>query len=348
MLTPGLPSNEAERLINLQELKILDTPMQTGFERITRLATQLFKVSMAAISLVDQDRVWFKSIQGLDICESPRETSFCGHAILQDNVFYIPDVLSDPRFFDNPSVIGAPNIRFYAGYPIKETTGNPLGTMCIFDYVPRNISPSELAFLQDLAALAEGEIHKYKMAYSYQEIMSKLDQAYLASMVDPLTQIWNRKGLDYLLKHQMNKEINPGDLLGVALIDIDDFKKINDTHGHLVGDKALKSVAKCLVNFCGNNDAVGRWGGEEFLILISAKNQKYIIGVLEQIRLKIEKLPIVYSKNKILNLTVTMGVTVCSPSKKLSPEILVSLADKALYRGKITGKNCIQVNNAVC
>lgn len=344
MLIPSLPYNEAERLHTLHELKILDTPLQSEFERITRIALQIYKVPMAGISLVDQHRLWFKSIQGLDISECSRESSFCAHAILQDNIFTIPDTSLDNRFLDNPFVLEAPHIRFYAGYPLRALNGEMLGTMCIFDEVSREIAESDLMYLQDLAALVESEIYKHKIVDSYQSIISQLHQAHLASMVDPLTQLWNRKGLDTLLKSQLDECKKHGALLGIALVDIDNFKKINDTYGHLIGDKALRIVAKCLVNSCRKYDVIGRWGGEEFLILIMADTQKDIESVLERLRSKIEKLPIFHGNNMAFNITVTIGATICLPSQRFSYESFVDKADKALYIGKNTGKNCVRVS----
>ncbi len=344
MLIPSLPSNEAERLHTLHELKILDTPLQSEFERITRIALQIYKVPMAAISLVDQHRLWFKSTQGLDISECSRESSFCAHAILQDNIFTVPDTSLDNRFLDNSFVLETPHIRFYAGYPLRALNGEMLGMMCIFDEVSREIAESELLYLQDLAALVESEIYKYKIVDSYQSIVSQLKQAHLSSMVDPLTQLWNRKGLDSLLKSQLNECKKQGSLLGIALVDIDNFKKINDTYGHLIGDRALKNLGKCLVNSCRKYDVIGRWGGEEFLILIMADTQKDIEGVLERLRLKVEKLPIFYENKMSFNLTVTIGATICLPNQRFSYETLVDKADKALYIGKNTGKNCVRLS----
>ena len=289
MLIPSFPSNEIERLNILHELKILETPLQAEFERITRIALQLYQVPIAAISLVDEHRLWFKSIQGLDIRECSRESSFCAQAILQESIFTIPDTILDKRFVDSPYVVEAPNIRFYAGYPFKALTGETLGTVCIFDKIPRKFGESELAYLEDLAALVESEIYKYKVVHRQQEIISQLKEAHLSSMVDSLTHLWNRKGLDYLLKSQMKECKTQNKLLGIALIDIDDFKKINDTHGHLIGDKVLKNVGKFLITSCRKNDAVGRWGGEEFLILIPADNKKDIEKILERFRYESRK-----------------------------------------------------------
>ncbi|MBV8802410.1 MAG: GAF domain-containing protein, partial [Gammaproteobacteria bacterium] len=118
MQKPIIPENESERVKSLIELNILDTPVTQSFERLTRITKVLFNVPMVTITLIDSERQWFKSKQGLDYCETSRDLSICAHAINQDDIFIINDTLLDSRFFDHPAVVGEPNIRFYAGYPI--------------------------------------------------------------------------------------------------------------------------------------------------------------------------------------------------------------------------------------
>ena len=119
MKSPDIPLNESTRIKALVDLNILDTIEEERFDRLTRLAKQLFGVEIALVSLVDTNRQWFKSKQGLAACETGRDISFCGHVILEQDIFHIPNALEDARFADNPLVIGAPNIRFYAGAPLR-------------------------------------------------------------------------------------------------------------------------------------------------------------------------------------------------------------------------------------
>ena len=154
-----LPADEDRRLDALRALKLLDTAAEDRFDRITRLATQLFDVPIALISLVDAQRQWFKSRAGLEAQETPREVSFCAHAILLAQALVVPDALLDARFADNPLVTAAPRVRFYAGHRIRAPDGSPVGTLCLIDHRPRNLGGSELQALGDLAALAELELH---------------------------------------------------------------------------------------------------------------------------------------------------------------------------------------------
>jgi phosphoribosyl 1,2-cyclic phosphodiesterase len=151
--------NEEQRLAVLHDLKILDTPPEERFDRITRLAASIFNAPMALISLVDRERQWFKSTYGLDASETSRETSFCSHAVASQDVLVVPDTFQDPRFSDNPLVTGAPRIRFYAGCPIF-VGANCIGTVCVLDNRPRQIDTDTVGLLHDLAALAAIELSK--------------------------------------------------------------------------------------------------------------------------------------------------------------------------------------------
>jgi PAS domain S-box-containing protein len=159
MQPPAIPADEAQRLQALRGRAILDTPAEARFDRLTRLAIQLFGTRIALVSLVDAERQWFKSRQGLDACETGRDISFCGHAILRSEILEVPDARGDARFADNPLVTGPPHIRFYAGAPLATTGGQRIGTLCIIDDQPRRLSEDERRGLRDLADCVEAEIN---------------------------------------------------------------------------------------------------------------------------------------------------------------------------------------------
>lgn len=158
MQTPAIPPDEAQRLERLHALELLDTPAEERFDRLTRLARYIFKVPIALVSLVDANRQWFKSRQGLEVCETERSISFCGHAILTDEILVISDATRDARFADNPLVTGEPHIRFYAGVPIGDGEGCRIGTLCIIDREARAFGDPERRALRDLADSVMHEI----------------------------------------------------------------------------------------------------------------------------------------------------------------------------------------------
>jgi GAF domain-containing protein len=155
MKEPAFPADEEYRIEALRDLSLLDTPHEPDFDSITRLGQKLFAVPTCLVTLVDHDRQWFKARAGLGVSETPRAVSFCGHAILQPDVFVVPDALADERFFDNPLVTGDPYIRFYAGAPIRLPSGYTVGTVCLLDREPRSaFGEAQRSQLADLAALA--------------------------------------------------------------------------------------------------------------------------------------------------------------------------------------------------
>ena len=158
MLTAPIPFNDPERLAALRELLILDTPPEARYDRIVQFARDEFDVPIALLSLIDANRQWFKSKVGLDVCETDRGISFFGHAILQDDLFIIPDTLADERFADNPLVTGSPHIRFYAGAPLIMPSGYALGTLCLIDSKPREVDFTDMAILATLRDLLLQEL----------------------------------------------------------------------------------------------------------------------------------------------------------------------------------------------
>ena len=180
------PENEAARQKDLESYAILDTPPEGRYDRLTRLAAALAHAPIALLSFVDGRRQWFKSRTGLDAVETPREWSFCAHAILSDETFVIPDARRDERFVDNPLVTGAPGIRMYVGAPLRTPDGNRLGTLCVIDCVDRApLMTSQIKLLEDLASLAMDELELRRagraalmLARNRHEMTQRLDTAH--------------------------------------------------------------------------------------------------------------------------------------------------------------------------
>jgi GAF domain-containing protein len=159
MITAPTPDNEAGRIAALYAMLLLDTPREERFDKIVEFAAREFDVPIALISLIDSDRQWFKAAIGLgDVCQTGRDISFCGHAIMRSNIMVVPNALEDARFADNPLVTGPPHIRFYAGAPLILETGYALGTLCINDTRPRYLDDVEVAILSTLRELLMQEL----------------------------------------------------------------------------------------------------------------------------------------------------------------------------------------------
>lgn len=178
---PPIPSNESRRLAALLRFELLDTPAEAMFDNITAMAAQLCETPIALISLVDAERQWFKSRQGLDASETPRELAFCAHAINGESLFEVENALLDPRFRDNPLVTGAPDIRFYAGMPLADSEGHNLGTLCVIDRQPRQLNVQQKGALKLLAQQAIN-LFELRLQARQQREQAALHKAILSSV----------------------------------------------------------------------------------------------------------------------------------------------------------------------
>lgn len=178
---PPIPSNESRRLAALLRFELLDTPAEAMFDNITAMAAQLCETPIALISLVDAERQWFKSRQGLDASETTRELAFCAHAINGESLFEVENALLDPRFRDNPLVTGAPDIRFYAGMPLADSEGHNLGTLCVIDRQPRQLNVQQKGALKLLAQQAIN-LFELRLQARQQREQAALHKAILSSV----------------------------------------------------------------------------------------------------------------------------------------------------------------------
>lgn len=306
-----LPENESQRLRALHALDILDTPPEERFDRLTRVARRLFDTPIALMSLVDAERQWFKSRPGLDFPETPREHSFCAHAILGEGVFVVPDALQDERFRDSPLVTAFPEIRFYAGCPVKAPDGSALGTLCVIDHEPRDVAPDDVDALRDLAGMAEQELKSLALA-----------------TIDELTSLTNRRGFDAIAAHTLavcQRVERPATLM---LFDLNGFKQVNDTLGHAEGDRLLQRFARELRATFRDSDVVARFGGDEFCVLLSGATavdvQRPLAILLDRLEKSPERPPVVFS----------VGAATYDREKHETVAHLVQEADIAMYRQK--------------
>ncbi len=315
MIEPNIPNDEAERLETLRALKILDSAPEERFDRLTRMAKRMFGVPISLVSLVDSDRQWFKSAQGLDASETPRNISFCGHAILGNELFLVPDAAEDERFHDNPLVTGAPSIRFYAGCPLKVANGHKMGTLCLIDDKPRHLDEEDKALLQDLAVMAEQEIAAIQLA-----------------TLDELTMISNRRGFISLAKYALNMCKRSEQAAALILFDLNDFKPINDQFGHAEGDRALVAFANLLRAEFRESDVFARIGGDEFVVLLTGSGDEMTERVLQRFQQAVNK----YNKDakRGYDLKYSAGYTIKHHADSDSVDDMMEKADARMYAQK--------------
>ena len=268
MEKPALPEDEPNRLASLQSFDVLDTPAEERFDRITRLAKALFDVPIALVSLVDEKRQWFKSRQGISACETSREMSFCGHAILRDEVLWIEDARREERFHDNPLVVGPPNIRFYAGCPLRDREGHRLGTLCVIDSEPRPRSAAQLQHLADLGRVAENELTSLQLGSNHLELVVRAPEE-RKERLDEVTGVWNRAGMLEILAEGLDSCAQNGWAATILLCEIEGGASLGETWSDEGRDLILAEAAQILRGCIRAYDSVGRTGAGEFLLLLS-------------------------------------------------------------------------------
>ena len=300
--------DETARLKSLQSLRILDSRGEERFDRITRMAQRVFGVDICLVSLVDADRQWFKSRQGIEATETRRDISFCGHAIIEDKLFIIGDASRDPRFADNPLVTGEPHIRFYAGCPIRGPHGYRIGTLCLIDRNPRGLSIDDQETLRDLAALVEDEL----------AVASQVTQ-------DELTGVANRRGLELVAGHLLSLCRRTGTDADLLFFDLDRFKSINDEQGHSAGDRALRAFADLLLKCFRAADVVARIGGDEFAVLMAGSGPEPD-AALERLAAMCDGRPD--------GLVWSVGRVRFEPNRHDGPDAMLADADRLMYQQK--------------
>jgi diguanylate cyclase (GGDEF)-like protein len=318
MKTPEFPANESERLKALRLADILDTDPEERFDRLTRMAKRVFGVSIALVSLVDENRQWFKSKAGLDACETGRDISFCGHAILGNDIFVIEDALLDERFVDNPLVTGDPKIRFYAGAPLRYLDGNKLGTLCIIDQEPRVLEEEDFRMLRDLAEMAEAELGAIQLA-----------------TIDDLTRISNRRGFISLAQNSISLCARQGAPVAMVFLDLDKFKPINDQFGHAEGDRALVSFAELMRKTFRDSDVFARIGGDEFAVLLTNTEKERAAEIVTRFRARVDAYNLVV--NRGYDICFSDGIVGLRPDQNSQVDDLLREADVLMYEKKLDG-----------
>jgi len=266
MRAPATPPDEMARLLDLHKLQILDSKPEERFDRLTRITQRVFGVDICLISLVDMGRQWFKSRQGLEASETSREISFCGHAILEDDVFVVGDTHNDERFADNPLVTESPHIRFYSGSPIRGRNGYRIGTLCVIDRKPREFSSDDRLLLADLSALVEAALN----------VESE-------SVFDETTNVLNRRGFDVTARHLFNLCRRVQCDAAAIVVRVEELSDGDAENSQDNSDARLISFTEILNQSFPTADVVARIADNKFAVLICADSESSNTG-LRQLR----------------------------------------------------------------
>jgi len=354
---PPPPSDEARRQAALDAYAVVGTVPEQSYDDIVRLAVTLCDVPAAAISLIDHDRQWFKAQIGLDVRETARSEAICDRAIRQpDRMLVVEDLLEHPEL-PRPSMrVDGDPLRFYAGVPLLSPDGEPLGVVCVLDNKPRTLTDAQREGLEVLARqtqhllelrryameqrrlLSEREAFAQRLEDARADLQRRHDLLEHRATHDALTGLLNRSALAQLRDNAEAMRLLQQAPYTLILLDVDHFKDVNDRHGHLLGDRALRAVADAVAASIREGDIAVRYGGEEFLILLPDTRLAQAAQVAERIRQRIAVAPLPFA------LTVSMGLAAGEPTRDWSEQVF-DRADQALYRAKAGGRNRVVVDD---
>lgn len=311
--------DEEGRLKSLEQLAILDTAPEAPFEKIVSLVKQTLNLPICAVSLIDRNRQWFKASRGYSFCETPRDISFCTHAINDTVPFLIADATKNPLFAASPLVAGEPHIRSYAGIPPTMADGYNMGALCACDIKPREFTPPEVAILTSFAKLVVDELE-------LRRIVSQ----------DALTGVMSRRAWFEAAREAFARAGRSGRDLALLALDIDHFKSINDRYGHAGGDAVLKGFAQVVSDNVRQGDFLGRLGGEEFAVLLPDTGPADALKLAERICEAVRTHT--FAEVEDCRITVSIGY---APRlvNETGPETALQRADLALYAAKNAGRD---------
>ncbi len=320
-----IPLNESDRLTALRGYEILDTACEESFDTIVRLAAQLTETPIALVSLTDSHRQWFKARYGLEATELDRNVAFCGYVVNDSSrPLVIEDATKDARFADNPLVIGAPDLRFYAGAPLVNPEGFALGSLCVMDVRPRVLTTKAVETLVGLAQTVTTTL----------ELRRAMRQAQLMALTDGLTNIPNRAAFQTALQAALGRRRQDGEHFTLLVLDLDGFKRVNDSFGHSAGDRVLVKAADVLRGAVRREDTVARLGGDEFAVLLAGADWEQATLAAERIRSTIEATMV--SRGWAVTASVGGMTFDAAPADEAAALVMT---DKLLYLAKAAGKN---------
>ncbi len=338
-----LPANESQRLAALLALAVMDTPPEAEFDALVNAAAAVCDMPISLISLIDEDRQWFKANHGLaGAPQTSRDGGFCAHAILQDGVFEVPDASLDARFADNPLVVGAPDIRFYAGAPVRLSSGQCIGTICVIDREPRALSDRQREVLRCLAQATAQAMEGRRALMQVRGLVGDLSRASAEAEHraghDPLTGLFNRADFEPRLQAALDGAIaDTAQSHALLCIDLDHFKVVNDTCGHAAGDRLLQQIARMLCEAVRQGDAVARPGGDEFAALLMGCSAASAQAVGQKICAMFDEFRFVYGEHR-MKVGTSIGL-VAIDSRWADTASLMQAADACCYAAKEGGRN---------
>ena len=327
-MQPDRLRDEEGRLAALRRYDLAETT-GTGLARgIVELVQEVLEVPAAAISLLDAEQEWLRSVSGVAVDTVRREDGFCDETIRQYGAMSVPDALDDWRFAASPLVTGGPRFRSYLGAPLTTPDGYNIGAVCAFDTRPREFTDRERRIIEKLGRLVVEQLELRQVARQ-----------------DAMTGALTRGGFFAEVEKEFQRSIRYDRPSALVMIDVDNFRAINDRYGHAAGDAVLVSIAAACMGTMRRSDLFGRVGGEEFGLLLQATGPEEATEAAERIRRIIEGTIVEAGGDAQIKATVSLGVAPVPASSEGAATWLAE-ADIALYEAKQFGRNRVAVGKA--
>ena len=329
------PDNEHSRLASLRALDVLDSAPETQFNALARAASWVTGTPVSLLSLIDADRQWLKANIGLPgVSELPRDVAFCAHTILQEGVFEVADARQDPRFVDNPLVTGEVGLRFYAGAPVCLDDGTRVGALCVIDRNPRRLTSQQSEFLAELAQAAAASFEGRRAVRQLRETSGEM---HYHATHDALTGLVNRSEFETRLRRVLQKAREDRSEHALLYIDIDQFKLVNDSCGHAIGDQLLQQVARLFAGAIRTSDTLARLGGDEFAIVLEYCPPDQAQRVAQQICDSMSNFRFVHD-DRSFRVGASIGL-VPVDDRWMTTAAIMQAADASCYAAKEGGRN---------
>lgn len=332
------PADEQARLAALHRSAALDHAAGPDFLFLTELAARLCDVPYAFIALVDADRTWTRACVGLQLDSLPRSQSYCAWTVLGEELTEFPDTLADPRSATLALTTAAPFVRRYSAVPLRTGEGYPIGTLCVLDRRPGGLTPDQRNTLSRLARQVIALIEARANEAALRQSVARLEEL---ATTDELTGLHNRRSLLHRLKFEVARARRFRAPLAAVMIDLDHFKRVNDEHGHAMGDKVLAAVGKLIRENVRVIDVAGRYGGEELCVLLPNTPLEGARKMAETLRARIEAQVHMNGARRV-PVTASFGVGAFDHMGVDDADSLLRVADEALYRAKENGRNRVE------
>ncbi|PKP81572.1 MAG: sensor domain-containing diguanylate cyclase [Alphaproteobacteria bacterium HGW-Alphaproteobacteria-18] len=345
MLTYPPPRFEQQKSEVLQRYRILKSETVHDASHIARTASLALGAPIVIAALNERYRAWYRAAHGVSENDFDNLQAFCAHANLADEAFAVTDTRLEPYFTRDPAVMGPSNVIFFAGAPLSDPDGKRFGTLCLIDSQPRTLSPDEIRLMKSMAHIVSQDICVYSAGrYAVQDLIDAEEDRcalYDLAVTDPLTKVLNRRAFFRYAEREVQRAHRHDHPVSVLMFDIDNFKKVNDVHGHAAGDEVIVRLARLVTENIREADLLGRLGGEEFGLILPETNMDAALILANRLRDAARDLRFT-STEGAFSVTISLGV---SQPEGSDADIHPSLerADKALYRAKRLGRNRVEL-----